>query len=172
MGDAKKIRLVAFDLFGTVFDMSSTPKQEVRDYIAHVRRPEWSPLVLPESWKRLPRFADAHDGIKEIVGMGMLAVTCSNAPLAFTKDACFGLPFSGYTNIAANRCYKPHPNAYLAICQQFKVEPAEVLMVTGNAGSPDIEGARAVGMQSRMIRQLGSPQTISNLAYELELLNA
>ena len=159
-----EIRCVAFDLFGTVFDLANVPKQEISDYIAHVRKPEWSPLTLPESWRRLPRFADAHKGIRAIAGMGLLAVSCSNAPIAFTKDLCSGLPFTGFTNIAANRCYKPHPQSYMAICQQFRVEPSAVLMVTGNDGSPDIDGAKAVGMQSMMIRQPGCPQTIIELA--------
>jgi hypothetical protein len=37
-------------------------------------------------------------------------------------------------------------------------------MVTGNDGSPDIDGAKAVGMQSMMMRQPGCPQTIIELA--------
>jgi FMN phosphatase YigB (HAD superfamily) len=37
-------------------------------------------------------------------------------------------------------------------------------MVTGNAGSKDIDGARAVGMQSILIRQPQTPQTIIELA--------
>lgn len=106
------IECIAFDLFGTVFDLSAMPKQEIKDYIAHVRKPEWSPLTLPGTWRDM----------------------------------------------------KPHPASYFSICQQFGPDPPEVLMVTGNQGSPDIEGARAIGMHSVMIRQPGTPQTIIELA--------
>lgn len=162
--DIAAIKVVAFDLFGTVFDMTSVPRWQIDDYIAQVRAPEWSPLKLPDDWEYLRRFPDAWKGLQQLRKSRLAVVTCSNAPRKLTKSLCGVLAFDGYTDIAANRVYKPHPQAYLAICQQFKCMPADVLMVTGNAGSPDIEGARAVGMQSILIRQPGTPPTIEALA--------
>lgn len=166
--DPSRVSAIAFDLFGTVFDLSDTPKQEVQDYIAHVRKPEWSPLTLPESWLKLKPFPDAVEGISNLINHGHCTYSCSNAPYEFTESLmrASGLDhyFIDYTDIAQAKRFKPHPEAYLQICAQFNVLPGECLMVTGNAGSPDIEGARAVGMQAVMIRQPGCIPTIAELA--------
>jgi FMN phosphatase YigB (HAD superfamily) len=159
-------RLVALDLFGTVYKLQDTPKQEIRDYIAHVRKPEWSPLTLPDSWRELQLHPDSLDGIR-LIAEKYMVVSCSNAPYEFTRDLFIrsGLDrLVEITDIAKNQCFKPHPDSYRSICQQFPFEPREVLMVTGNEGSPDVEGARTVGMQSILIRQPGTPQTIIELA--------
>lgn len=169
--DISKIKVVAFDLFGTVFDLSGVPKQEIRDYIAHIRKPKWSPLALPESWKQLPPHPDSKEGIHRIARK-IPVVACSNARYRFTSnllsDCGINMPHDDYpmriTEIQNYQVYKPDPQAYLAVCEQFGPEPHEVLMVTGNEGSPDVEGARAVGMQSILIRQPGTPQTIIELA--------
>jgi len=161
-----EVEYVAFDLFGTVFDLSATERQDRSDYIAHVRKPQWSPLTLPVSWLDLPLHPDSLDGIR-LIANKYRVVSCSNAPYDFTVDLLIrsGLDsVMAITDIARNQCYKPHPDSYKSICQQFPVEPQNVLMVTGNAGSPDVDGARAVGMQSILIRQPGTPQTIIELA--------
>lgn len=167
------IKCVAFDLFGTVLDLSNTPKQEIRDYISHVRKPDWSPLMLPQSWRDLKPFPDVIEGLTMLKERGLYTVTCSNAPWEFTDDLLHraGLwRLLDVCDIARNKCFKPNPNAYWAICEQFDYKPNECLMVTGNAKSPDIEGARAIGMQSISIRQPGTPQTIIELAHLLQLI--
>jgi HAD superfamily hydrolase (TIGR01493 family) len=167
------INCVAFDVFGTLFDISSIPKQEIRDYIAHIRNPHWSPLTLPESWRDLPLFPDTAEGLAKIKKLGIYTATCSNAPWEFTDDMIHraGIwELLDVCDIARNQCFKPHPDAYKSICQQLDYMPAECLMVTGNAKSPDIEGARAIGMQSISIRQPDTPQTILELANLLEKL--
>jgi FMN phosphatase YigB (HAD superfamily) len=164
--DIYTVECVAFDLFGTVFDLAGTPSQEIREYIAHVRKPEWSPLTLPEAWLGLPLHPDSLDGIRLIASKHPV-VTCSNAPYEFTVELLIRAGLDGLmdiVDIAKNQCYKPHPDAYKSICQQFEFVPQEVLMVTGNEGSPDVEGAGAIGMQSVLIRQPGTPQTIVELA--------
>ena len=160
------VECVAFDLFGTVYDLSQTPKQEIRDYIAHVRKPEWSPLTLPDSWRDLKLHPDSLDGIR-LIAAKFKVVSCSNAPYEFTRDLFMRSGLDALveiTDIAANRCYKPHPDSYKSVCQQFPFQPEQVLMVTGNVPSPDIEGARAIGMKAILIRQPGTPQTIVELA--------
>lgn len=166
MEDISAVECVAFDLFGTVYDLSKTPKQEIRDYIDHVRKLQWSPLTLPHSWLDLKLHPDSTDGIR-LIAQKYKVVSCSNAPYEFTRDLLIRSGLDGLmeiTDIAANQCYKPHPDAYKAICQQFPFQPEQVLMVTGNAGSPDVDGARAIGMQAVLIRQPGTPQTIVELA--------
>lgn len=165
--DPTKVKCVAFDLFGTVFDIRDTDRQEIRDYITHVRKPEWSPLELPKSWRDLPLFPDAAIGIRKLVDLNLYRVSCSNAPWEFTDDLFHrsGLWYlMEATDIARSKRFKPHPDAYQSICQQFDYEPGEVLMVTGNAKSPDIKGAQDVGMQAIQIRQPGTPATIIELA--------
>jgi FMN phosphatase YigB (HAD superfamily) len=74
------IKLIAFDLFGTVFDLFTVPKDEIRDYIQQVRRETWEPLRLPESWVNIPLFEDSKEGLKRLKTKYKL-VTCSNAPI-------------------------------------------------------------------------------------------
>lgn len=163
------IRCIAFDLFGTVFDLSNTPKEEIRDYINHIRKPEWSPLHLPKSWESLPLHPDSYNGIREL-SFEFRVVTCSNAPYNLTRKllARTGLDFfMEVTDISLNQVYKPHPLSYLSVCQQHFYTPDQVLMVTGNANSPDIEGALNVGMNAVMIRQPNCLPTIIDLSREL-----
>lgn len=165
--DPTKVKCVAFDLFGTVFDISNTDKQEIRDYIAHVRKPEWSPLVLPLSWRNLKPFPDVAEGLAKLIELNLYTVTCSNAPWEFTDDLLHrsGLWYLIHaTNTATLKQFKPHPYAYRTVCDQFDYGPEEVLMVTGNAKSPDIKGAQDIGMQAIQIRQPGTPATIIELA--------
>jgi FMN phosphatase YigB (HAD superfamily) len=164
-----EIKCIAFDLFGTVFDISNTPRQEIVDYINHVKQPFWKPLHLPKSWESLPLHPDSYNGIREL-SFRYNIVTCSNAPLNLTRKllARTGLDFfMGITDISVNQVYKPNSLAYLSVCRQHFYEPNQVLMVTGNAGSPDIQGARNVGMKSVMIRQPNCIKDIIELSKEL-----
>ena len=163
------IRCIAFDLFGTVFNLSNTPREEIKDYIDHIRKPVWEPLNLPKSWESLPLHPDSYNGIREL-SFKYNIVTCSNAPLKLTKRllARTGLDFfMGITDISLNKVYKPHPRAYYSVCQQHFYAPNQVLMVTGNANSPDIQGAEGVGMQAVMIRQPNCIQNITELSRAL-----
>lgn len=40
-------KCVAFDCFGTLFDMSTVPKDEIAAYVEHVRRNDFSPYEFP-----------------------------------------------------------------------------------------------------------------------------
>lgn len=160
------IKFIAFDLFGTVFDLSNTPKEEIRDYINHIRQPIWKPLVLPSSWENLELHPDSYEGISRLYNKYSL-VTCSNAPYSLTEKLLrnTGLnKFMDIVDISLNTVFKPHPRSYLSICEQCFCEPEDVLMVTGNAGSPDIDGALNVEMNAVMIRQPGCLEDINALA--------
>ncbi len=43
----RPINCIAFDCFGTVFDMSGVSKDEIRDYVAHVNKADFTPFVSP-----------------------------------------------------------------------------------------------------------------------------
>jgi len=160
------IELIAFDLLGTVYDLFTVPKEEIKDYIRQVRRETWSPLKLPESWVNIPLFEDSKEGLKRLKTKYKL-VTCSNAPISLqtnmmSKDLL--LLWDNFIDFTEVEAYKPDPKTYSLVYQKMNFKPHECLMVTGNEGSPDLEGAKNVGMQSIGIRKAGDCKTIIELA--------
>lgn len=163
------IKVIAFDVFGTVVDLSHTPREEIKAYADHIRKPEWSPLTLPESWEHLQPHPDSESGIRWLRER-FLVVTCSNAPMAtmarLSRNA--KLNWSAIIPLEYNRVFKPNPKAYLTVCELMRVKPNEVLMVTANKDFGDLEGAKSAGMHSVLIRHPeGQWQTILSMAYDL-----
>lgn len=152
----EELKVIAFDLFGTVLDFSGVPRDEVRAYAQQLqdsRENGWKPLQLPKHWERLKAFPDAAEGL-ELLRTKYRVVTCSNAPLEL-QDVLIGnngLPFDALIPLEANQVYKPDFRAYMTVCQILQVEPEEVLMVTANRDFGDIEGSGAAGMKSQLIR--------------------
>ena len=147
------IKVVAFDVFGTVVSLDWADRAEIKAYANHIRKPEWSPLTLPESWEHLPPHADSIPGI-DCLRPGAMVVTCSNAPLGMMAKLSknVGLRWDAIIPLELNQVFKPNPKAYLTVCEVLGVAPEEVLMVTANKDFGDIEGARSVGMRSVLIR--------------------
>jgi 2-haloalkanoic acid dehalogenase type II len=163
------IKVIAFDVFGTVVDMSNVPREELRAYGEHIRKPEWSPLVLPESWKHLEAFADSREGISRL-RKKFKVVTCANGSLGLLSaiNDYNDLDWDAIITLEANQVFKPNPNAYLTVCQVMGVSPDEVMMVTANVpGLGDLEVAAALGMTPQAIRQSDGPKTIIELAEQL-----
>lgn len=167
------LKAIAFDLFGTVFDMSATPREEIKDYLRQCVDPVWKPLELPDSWRQIPAFADAKEGLARL-GSKFQVVTCSNAPGPLTIGLFTGceLHWDRITRLDQIKRYKPHPGCYLHACNTAGVEPREAMMVTANPTfGPypfgDIQIAGAIGMQTRLIRNPGGPADIIALAEEL-----
>ena len=162
------IKIVAFDVFGTVFNLSSVPRQEIKDYAHHLHRPEWSPLTLPESWKTLPAHPDSAEGIR-LLRSKYMVVTCSNGPVpllaALSKHN--GISWDMVIPIEVNKVFKPKPESYMTICQLMRVEPNEVMMVTANETFGDLEASKALGMIPKWIRGESGVNTIIDLAKEL-----
>ncbi len=166
------MKVIAFDLFGTVFDLSGVDRREIVAYIDHISKPNWSPLELPKSWETLPAFPDAYEGLSRL-RKKFTVVTCSNAPFGFTtrmlKNA--SLHFDAITPLEMFEVYKPKPEAYLAVSVTQQVLPSEIVMVTGNkqiGRNPkgDWEYAAELGMQGILIRQ-NPGATIIELAEQL-----
>ena len=158
------IKVLAFDLFGTVFDLSGTPRSEIKAYSDHIRKPEWSPLVLPESWIDLPLFPDALEGLNKLQERYSVIVA-SNAPAEFTEQLMdkHDLPFNGVVDFASQRVFKPHYKSYDVIATHYNIPSNEYLMITANKDFGDIAGAIHAGMSSQLIRH-GYPNTIIELA--------
>lgn len=152
--DASKVRVVLFDLFNTVVSFDGVPRDELRAYADHIRKPEWSPFRPPESWGRLRAFPDSRRGLDRIIERGRDTSVLSNCPyeMASIITAVNGLSFTSIIQLAAARVFKPQPRAYQVACDVLDVPPEACLMVTANKDFGDLEQARALGMQAALIR--------------------
>lgn len=161
------LKVIAFDVFGTVFDLSSVPHEEIKDYADHIRKPEWSPLKLPKSWEKLPAHKDSRMGIEELY-LNYTVVTMSNGPVELLSKISKRnfINWDFIVPLELKKVYKPDPKAYMMICEVFDVQPSEVMMVTANEHFGDIEAATKLGMVPKLIRN-NTGLDISGLAEEL-----
>lgn len=175
------IRVVALDIFGTVVNMSRVNREELKAYAAHLRECResgiWRPLVLPAAWMMLPAHPDSVEGIN-LLRQRFKVVTCSNAPIGLLDRLLKNnhIDVDAIIPIEANRVFKPNPLAYQTICQVMRCEPAEVLMVTANSRPSedfnDIAGARAVGMQSVLVRDEKIPSLMHLAKFSKEYIHS
>jgi 2-haloacid dehalogenase len=164
------LKVIAFDCFGTVFDMAGISRDEIGDYVRHVRQNDFTPYKFPPSWLALPLHTDSAEGVQLLQAAGYKCVTLSNgaADLLGLVSRRGGLFWDNIIDLAAHRVYKPHVDAYRTVQKEMNVKPAETLMVTANPTFGDIEGAAAIGMPSQVIRQADGPANIIELARWLE----
>ncbi len=141
-------KVIAFDVFGTVFDLSDVDRSEVRAYVEHIKQPTWEPLNLPKHWETLPAHYDA-PGALEMLRKKYMVVTLSNGPMRLLAELnkFNGLKWDAIIPLEMARVYKPNPIAYLLPAQLFDCDINEVMMVTANKDFGDIEAAKALGMQ-------------------------
>lgn len=172
------IKVVAFDLFNTVFDMSKIDKEEIRKYVSQVKTDdeadlfiEWKPLQLPSHWKDIPAFPDSRAGIEKLKTK-FTVVTMSNAPLGLQGLMSRSNNISWHMTIPLElkRTYKPKPEAYKMIIDLLDAKPEQVLMVTANETFGDLEAARALGMKAVLIRSDTGPKDILDLYDYLEAM--
>ena len=159
------IRCIAFDCFGTVFDMSTVPRDEIKAYVDHVRKNDFSPFRFPQSWWNLKCHPDAADGINKLQQAGFVCVTLSNGSVELLEQVSLngGIIWHHFVDLMVHGVYKPHQDAYRTIEKDLGFRPSECLMVTANPTFGDLEGAAAIGMKSQVIRH-GFPETIVELA--------
>lgn len=165
-----EIKCIAFDCFGTVFDMSGVSRDEIKAYVAHVRKDDFTPFKFPDSWWKLKAHADAAEGVRALQDAGFSCVTLSNgsANLLRYVSRQNGILWDFIIDLAAHQVYKPHADAYRTVEKQLGFKPEETLMVTANPTFGDVEGAAAIGMPSQVIRQAEGPANIIELAWRLE----
>lgn len=166
MIETKKIRGAFFDCFGTVFDMSTVSKTEIKAYVAHVRLEIFSAFQFPESWWKLKAHRDAADGLRAIKKLGIKCFAMSNGSVELVEhiSSANGIRWDGVIDFRKAKIYKPHPDAYRVSQTQTGILPADSLMVTANPTFGDVEGSQAIGMQCQVIRQGNYPDTITDLA--------
>lgn len=157
--------VLAFDCFGTVFDVSSVIREEICEYVRQVQRRIWEPLDLPTPWADLPAHPDAKQGLERLRSKYRI-VTCSNLPLnlLYTLSQRAGIQWDAIVPLEANRICKPDPRAYWTVCQVLQVPPSYVTVVSAHATGPDVEGAPNAGMKFQLIRNEGCPSDIVALA--------
>ena len=164
------IKVIAFDCFGTVFDMSGVSRDQIRDYVRHVKKEDFTPYPFPAEWYNLKAHADSAEGIKRLQRMGMICATLSNgsADLLMHISKSNGIDWYLIIDLEKHRAYKPNNlDAYRAVEKETLFPPEETLLVTANPTFGDIESSAKIGMPSQVIRNPGTPQTIIELADQL-----
>lgn len=159
------IKCIAFDCFGTIFDMSSVPKDEIRAYVEHVNKQDFTPFRFPFSWWGLNAHADAAEGIKRLQDAGFVCVTLSNGShdLLTAVSKRNGIEWNRVIDLTKYRVYKPHVDAYRVVGKETGFKPEQTLMVTANPKFGDIEKSAMIGMPSQVIRH-GFPNDCIELA--------
>lgn len=152
--DVSKIKVIAFDVFGTLVRLKDeVPHEEIKAYANHIRKQEWSPLTLPDSWKTLKAFDDSAIVLK-MLRHHFTVVTLSNGPLglqtALLKNN--GIQVDAIIPLEIARVFKPNPRAYQAAAEILGVPAENWLMVTANEKFGDLEASKSIGMQSQLIR--------------------
>lgn len=150
------IKVIAFDVFGTVFDLSGVDRDEIRAYARHIKKEIWSPLHLPKSWETLPAHPDSKEGI-ELLRKKYFVCTCSNGPLGLLSKLSKhnDISWDAIIPLELNRVYKPKLRAYMTVCEVLNVQPEEVCMVTANKDFGDLEASESLGMTPKLIRYEG-----------------
>lgn len=145
---------LAFDCFGTVFDMTTFDRELIRDYVNHVRTKPTELYVFPQPWWEIKAHADSAAGIKKLQEAGIRCFAASNGSVQLIDSisVAAGILWNGITDFAKHGFYKPDVRAYTAITTQFGLNAKDVCIVTANRTFGDVEGAKANGMMSQVIR--------------------
>lgn len=146
---------LAFDCFGTVFDMADFDRELIRDYVHHVRTNPTELYYFPQPWWEIKAHADSASGIKKLQEAGFRCFAASNGSvdLIDTISIASGIRWDGITDFARHGFYKPDVRAYAAITSQFYLVAKDVCIVTANRDFGDVEGAKANSMMSQVIRR-------------------
>lgn len=141
------IKCVAFDCFGTVFNMSGISKHEISDYVKHVKSNNFSPYTFPVSWFKLKPHLDSATGIYLIQSKGIKCVSLSNGSFDLIKKISEenNIYWDFIIDLVKHEVYKPNNGAYNTVEIDTGFKPEETLMVTANPTFGDIEGSNKIG---------------------------
>lgn len=163
-----KIKVVMFDCFGTVFDVSSLPREFVRRYADRRQEPVYQHHDFEKAWYELKSHPDSRQGIA-MLRDEYRVVTMSNGSFHLLDQISSkaGIVWDLITPIELLKVYKPDHAAYLAIPSLFQCQVDECLMVTANPTFGDVKACTEIGMPYAIIRQPNCPKTIPDLAWAL-----
>lgn len=152
------ISAIFFDCFGTLFDMSQIPREQIAAYVEHVNRSDFTEYKFPREWYDLKAFPDVKEGLNRLRERFVLG-TLSNGsyPLLLHLADANGLKFEEIINMAKHRIYKPNFGAYYLPSVATGTRPSEIMMVTANPTFGDVEGALHAGMSVCVIRDTETP---------------
>lgn len=159
------LKVLAFDLFGTVFDPKTVDRPDIERYIKCIRGEAWTDLenvAFPSFWDIKP-FADAVEGLNTLKERYKIVAASNWYPSlveSVSRDAC--IAWDEIIDFRQVTSFKPKLVTYSLICDVMKVEPKEVLFVTGNKGAGDDTEPLKIGMDSVLIRH-GYPDNIIEL---------
>jgi FMN phosphatase YigB (HAD superfamily) len=150
------IKLLAFDLFGTIFNLENVDRAELKEYGRQIKRnlTDWSPFDLPAHWAwSLPLHDDAIEGLWKLRDHDYRLVTFSNAPAKLQLEMInyHSLPFHSITPLESFRMSKPNPSIYYNL-EVWGYDLSECAMITANKSFGDIEGMSACGGFPILIR--------------------
>jgi FMN phosphatase YigB (HAD superfamily) len=166
------LKVLAFDCFGTIFDMSGVDRSEVSDYVKSSKGKsgdEWLPLSLPRSWYQLRAHPDSAEGIR-VLRSKYICVALSNGPVDLITEISrlAGIDWDLIVPIQLRKVYKDHLDAYRILLELYPYEAGEFAMVTANPGFGDVEAASSLGMKPIVIR---GESSIKNTFYLNEMLD-
>lgn len=163
------IKVIAFDIFGTVYDLSAVDRSEIARYHDHVTATKYRPLHLGEEWRALKAHEDSAYGITRL-RRNFRVVTLSNCPIELQVylHKLNGIQWDMLVPLEAYEVFKPHLNAYGHVMDLMGVRPEEVAMVTANPTFGDVNGAKSWGMRPILIRQADGIKDIIDLDKQLE----
>ena len=165
------MKILAFDLINTLIDVSNVPREDLQAYADHLEyfrcTAHYIPWRCPDSIIEAPTFSDVLNGLNVARMDGWYIVAMTNMPARSVIEWAEWkfVRFNAIVPLEIVQTFKPHPLAYKALRMMFSGD--RVVMVTANKTFGDLEGAVAAGMESRLIRHLGCPQTITELVESL-----
>jgi 2-haloalkanoic acid dehalogenase type II len=159
------MKIIAFDVFGTVFNLDKIPTEEINYYGNHIRQQPWQPLNLPNSWQNIPAHPDAAEGIA-ILRQHYQVITLSNCPMKLLTKLSKNnhISWDAIIPLESYQIYKPNPKAYQIAIQLMDEHPNNIMMVTANPTFGDIEQATNLDMIPQIIRHSHHPKDILELA--------
>ncbi len=111
---------------------------------------------LAEELDSIRAFPDALEVLRVLRGRGYTLAVCSNLAAPYVEPASNLL--APYIDVAIWSCHmgwmKPEPEIYLLAVEKLGLPADEVLMV-GDTYRNDVAGARAVGLQARLLDRRG-----------------
>ena len=170
------LKVLGFDCFNTIFRMDKIERNEIKDYAKAtvdkigVDWEMWSPSPV---WYELDAHPDARAAIEAMRRSGYICATMSNGPvdLLHTLSRRNFIQWDMITPIQLKRVWKRSPEAYLTLCDLFRVKPSEVGIVTANRTFGDVEVAESLGMRANVIRDESSEyRSLWDLYKDLEVV--
>ncbi len=115
--------------------------------------------ALKHALLTMPAHPDVAEGLTLLRDNGFRLVTLTNSPPnpfgpSPIEHAMLGHLFERQFSVDACRMFKPAPTAYLYVCEQLGVTPADCMMVAAHVW--DIIGAQAAGLRGALITRPGN----------------